>query len=99
MIAEFSTMGSCSSRSIFNSTINKDYKSYFNINHFIERVSIISLMSKPVDYDSDLINSDHDYDNYCVNEDLSKRYMDFIKNENYDYILLDNYFDAFYKII
>lgn len=99
MKAEFSTMGSCSSRNIFNSEINNDYKSYFKINHSIERVNLISLMSKSVEYDSGLINSDHGYDNTCVIEDFSKRYLDSIKNENFDYIILDNYFDVVFSII
>ena len=99
MKAEFSTMGSCSSRNIFNSEINGDYKNYFNINHSIERVNLISLMSKSIDYDSSLINSDHGYDNICVIEDLSKKYLDSIKNENFDYIILDNHFDVVFSLI
>ncbi|WP_405268188.1 DUF6270 domain-containing protein [Methanobrevibacter sp.] len=99
MKAEFSTLGSCSSRNIFNSNLNKNYKDYFNINHSIERVSMISLMSNSIEYDSNLINSGHEYDNVCVTEDLSKRYLHSIKNENFDYILLDTFFDVNFNVI
>ena len=70
MTSEFSTFGSCASRNIFNSDLNKDYKDYFHINHSIERVNTISLMSDPVDFNGALVNAGHEYDNTCVIEDL-----------------------------
>lgn len=96
---EISTMGSCSSRNIFYSQINKYYKNFFKINYSIEAVSLISLMSLPVEYDENLINSSHDYDNVCVREDLSKKFLEFVKEDKVDYIILDTLFDVFPGVI
>ena len=67
-ITEFSAYGSCSSRNIFNSAINKNYKKFFKVKHSVEATSVISLMSKPIIYDDNLINSDKNFDNNCVIE-------------------------------
>ncbi|MBQ6512732.1 DUF6270 domain-containing protein [Methanobrevibacter sp.] len=93
-ITEFSVFGSCSSRGIFNSLNNENYKKYFKINHSVEGSSLISIMSKPIDYDKSLINSNRRYDNLCVTEDLSKSFVDFIKEDSIDYIILDTLFDV-----
>lgn len=93
-ITEISTLGSCSSRNIFNSTVNKYYKDFFKINYSIEAVSLISLMSAPIEFDEKLINSSHEYDNYCARNDLSKEFLEFIKEDYVDYIILDTLFDV-----
>ena len=93
MVSEISTLGSCSSRNIFNSQINKNYKQYFHINASLEAVSLISLMSKPIKFDENLLNSDNDYDNYCVRHDLTKNYLNFLKTSKIDYLIIDTYFD------
>ena len=79
MLSEISTFGSCTSRNIFNSSINENYKQFFNINHSIESVNLISLMSKPIKFDETLINSSDNYDNTCVKEDLSKKYTELLE--------------------
>ena len=98
-ITEISTLGSCSSRNIFYSKVNKYYKDFFKINYSIEAVSLISLMSAPVEFDEKLINSSHDYDNVCVRDDLSKKFLDFIKEDHVEYIILDTLFDVFPGVI
>lgn len=98
MVAEFSTFGSCSSRNIFNSKINEDYKNFFHINESIESVTLISLMSKPIEYEYKLINSSHPYDNKCVRADFSKDYLNFLKETHIDYLIIDTYFDVVYSI-
>lgn len=99
MKSEFSTFGSCASRNLFNSDLNRNYKSYFHINHSVERVNIISLMCEPIDFDEALVNADYEYHNICVIEDLTKRYLDSIRNENFEYILFDTYFDVEFSVI
>lgn len=99
MTKNFSTMGSCASRNIFNSDINENYKSFFTVDHSIERVNMISLMSNPIEYDESLINCEKEYSNICVIEDLSKRYLDSIKEGKFDYIIYDTYFDVDFNII
>ena len=94
-IKEFTIAGSCSSRNIFNSTINENYKDYFHINVSIESVNLISLMSNPVEYDLKLLDSDHKYDNMCVKQDLSKKYLEFLKQHSHlEYLIIDTYADV-----
>ncbi len=99
MVKEISTLGSCASRNIFNSQLNKNYKEYFHINHSIEVVTLISLMSIPIKYDSNLINSDNKYSNQNVIEDLDKSFLLFLKKQEIDYLILDTYFDVLAEII
>lgn len=99
MVKEFTTFGSCSSRNIFASRTNNNYKKFFHINYSIESVSLISLMSKPIDYDMNLLNSSHEYDNFCVENDLSKKYLEIIKETDIDYLVFDTYFDVYSDII
>lgn len=99
MSIKISTFGSCISRNIFNSTINENYKEFFNINRSVEAVNMISLMSNPIDYDETLINSTHQYDNQCVKEDLSKSFLDFLKNSDIEYLLIDTFFDVEFPLI
>ena len=90
-ITEFSTFGSCSSRNIFNSKINKDYKKYFKINKSVEASTLISLMSTPIEVDEKLLKSNNKYDTICVKDDLSKDFLNFIKKDYVDYIILDTF--------
>ena len=95
MVSEFSTFGSCSSRNIFYSRLNENYKQYFHINHCIEFVNIVSLMSSPVEYDDKLINSISDYSNSCIKEDLNKGFLDFLKNDEViEYLIIDTFYDV-----
>ncbi len=94
MIYEFSTLGSCASRNIFNSQLNPDYKKYFHINQSIEVVTLISLMSNPIDYDSELIDSEDKYSNQNVQNDLNKSFLNFLKEDSIDYLIYDTYFDV-----
>ena len=59
MVAEISIWGSCSSRNIFNSDINENYKDFF----CIKTVIFISLMSTLINYEKLLFNSDLEFDN------------------------------------
>ena len=93
-ITSFSTFGSCASRNIFYSVINKDYKNYFKINNSVESSTLISLMSKPIEYDENLINSNETYDNLCVTDDLTNNFLEFIEKDVVDYIIIDNFFDV-----
>lgn len=100
MVKEFSTFGSCSSRNIFTDALNYGYKNFFHINFSLESVTLISLMSNPISFDSSLINSTKEYDNYCVFHDFTKTtFLDFIKNNNVDYLIIDTFFDVLYDII
>lgn len=99
MISQFSVFGTCVSRNIFMDVLNEGYKSHFNINHSVEGINIISLMSNPIDFDEALINSEDDFENECIKEDLTKNYINTIKNAKLDYILIDTMIDALEPII
>ena len=99
MVSQFSVFGMCISRNIFMDELNKGYKSFFNINHSIEGISIISLMSDPIEFDEALINSDDEFVNLCIKEDLTKNYINTIKTAKLDYILIDTLYDADEPII
>ena len=92
-LKEFSTMGSCCSRMIFNEDFALGYKKFAHINFSVEGGSLISLMSKPVDFDRNLLTAEKPFDNTCVENDFSKKYLDFLKTADIDYILMDTYFD------
>lgn len=99
MKTKISTLGSCSSRNIFNSNINTNYKTFFTVFESIEAVTFISLMSEKIEFDENLIDSNSSYDNYCALCDLSKNFLEFLKEERIDYLIIDTYFDAFYDVI
>lgn len=95
MTIEFATLGSCSSRNIFYSKLNADYKKYFKINKSLEFVNMVSLMSDPIEFDEKLINSNNKYNDDYIKEDLNKKYLDFLKeDENIEYLIIDTFFDA-----
>ncbi len=99
MVVEISTFGSCASRNIFNSDINKQYKRFFHINESVETVTFISLMSEPCNLNETLIDSKNNYDNECVIQDVSKKFLKFLKEDKIDYLIIDTYFDVIYDII
>ena len=99
MVSEFSTFGSCSSRNIFNSNINPNYKNFFHINESRETITLISLMSNPIEFNNKLLNSETDYDNICARNDLTKDFLDFIKKDFIDYLIIDTFFDVEYNVI
>ena len=92
-LKEFSTMGSCCSRMVFNEDFAPGYKKFAHINFSVEGGSLISLMSKPVEFDRDLLTAEKPFDNTCVENDFSKKYLDFLKTAEIDYIVMDTYFD------
>jgi len=93
-IKEFSTLGSCVSRMIFNEKFAPGYKKFIHINFSVEGGSLISLMSKPTSFDKNLLTAKKPFDNTCVENDFSKKYLDFLMTSNIDYIVMDTYFDS-----
>lgn len=99
MATQFATLGSCSSRNIFYSKINENYKSYFRINKSIEFINMISLMSNPIDYDKESFLSENAYDGY-IKQDLEKTYLNFLKDDEIiEYLIIDTFFDAEFNIL
>lgn len=105
MVAKFSVLGSCASRDVFNSDINPNYKDYFKIVTASERCSIISLMSNPIrleNHDSIKVYQGQRLDYFgtkCIERDLSKELLSELKNNEIDYLLIDNLFEAKFGIL
>lgn len=104
MVSNFTVFGSCACRDIFNSTINHDYKKYFRIGRDGIRQSIISLMQKPVSYDFSSIeilpkNDENAKLTYWIKEDLDKSFLEYLKEDQFEYILMDTYYDVNYGIL
>lgn len=95
MTSEFATLGSCSSRNIFYSKLNADYKKYFKINDSLEFVNMISLMSNPIEFDEESVNTNTKYNDTYIKMDLNKKYLDFLKeHQNIEYLIIDTFFDV-----
>lgn len=104
MVSYFTVFGSCACRDIFNSTINRDYKKYFCIGRDGIRQSVISLMQKPISYDVNSIevlprNDENGKLNNWIKEDLDKSFLNYLKEDQFEYILMDTYYDVNYGIL
>lgn len=105
MVSKISVLGSCASRDIFNSDINPNYKDYFKLVAASERCSIISIMANPIKIENfDLIKAyqgqrlDY-YGTKCIERDLSKEFLLELKNNEIDYLIIDNLFEAKFGIL
>ena len=103
MVTNFTVFGCCASRDVFNSKINVNYKDFFSIGNDAFHMSMISMMNNPVDYDNKLIETFEgeisDYNLKLIKKDLEKSYLNDLKNDKYEYMLLDTYFDVMHGVI
>ena len=103
MVANFTVFGCCASRDVFNSTINKDYKNYFKIGPDAFHMTMISLMNDPVVYDDESITTFDgeisDYNLGLIRKDFDKSFLNNLKNDNFEYLVLDTYFDVMHGVI
>ena len=51
MVSKFTVFGSCTCRDVFYSGLNKNYKDFFEIGPTGIRLSFISIMQEPVEYE------------------------------------------------
>lgn len=104
MVTKFTVFGSCACRDIFYSKINENYKKYFSIDEDGIRISLISLMQKPVQYDNEQLiilpqnNQNIRYSNW-IKKDFEKTFIDYLKNEDIEYLLFDTYYDVNFGVI
>lgn len=104
MVVKFTVFGSCACRDIFFSKINKNYKDYFEIGEDGIRLSFISIMQPQVHYADETLKiypESRDNKNYSdwIKKDLDKTFLNVLKNNNFEYILLDTYYDVCHGII
>ncbi|MGX7025109.1 DUF6270 domain-containing protein [Vagococcus hydrophili] len=94
---KISVWGSCVSRDIFNSDFIADYKEEFELIHEQQHVSVISLMSSPYFKEVEELNGE--VTNFYKNvfrRDLSKAYLNELKANPPEYLIVDFYTDTFY---
>lgn len=103
MKKNFTVFGCCASRDVFNSQINFNYKDFFTIGNDAFHTSMISLMSNPVSYKDSSINEFEgeitEYNLGLIKKDFDKSYLNNLKKDDYEYMVLDTYFDVRHGVI
>lgn len=99
MVTKFFVFGSCNSRDIFNSDLNKNYKNFFQIIDDCQRTSLISLMQKPLKVNENKIEvfNGGEFSNFgtrVVREELNKNFLEKITTKNAEYLIMDTHFEV-----
>lgn len=93
-----SIIGSCQSRDIFNSKFIPDYKEHFSVYSYYTMTSMLSVMSKPVGYNYDNLEScslSNDNTDHWFFE-LEKPMLKTLATKKPDILLMDFYCEARY---
>lgn len=104
MVSKFTVFGSCTCRDVFYSEINKNYKDFFEIGPTGIRLSFISIMQEPVQYeekDIEIFPKTPKNINFTdwIKKDFEKTFLEDLKNENFEYLLMDTYYDTNFGIV
>lgn len=104
MVTNFTVFGSCACRDIFNSTINKNYKDFFKIGGNGIRLSFISIMQPPVEYDDNDLRifpeiGKNPYLSRWIKNDFDKIFLDELKENKFEYMLMDTYYDVNFGVV
>ena len=104
MVSRFTVFGSCTCRDVFYSEINKNYKDFFEIGPTGIRLSFISIMQEPVEFeekDIDIFPKTGKNINFTawIKKDFEKTFLEDLKNENFEYLLMDTYYDTNFGIV
>ncbi|MDT2865719.1 DUF6270 domain-containing protein [Vagococcus carniphilus] len=92
-----SVWGSCVSRDIFNRKFIENYKDYFQVLHDQQHVSVISLMATPYTKDVGELTGDvTKFYKDVFKRDLSKKYLEDLKENPPEFLIMDFYTDTFY---
>ena len=97
----FYCLGCCASRDTFNSKMNPDYKQFFRVKGTGSQLSLISLMAeKQFDYTDEEITARKltRFQNRVVEKELKKTCLQELIDLDYDYLIIDNYFDMKFGI-
>jgi len=90
--------GSCISKDPFTTIFNKNYKEYFDAIINDQRHSFISTMQEKKDIpDEDIIiqplEGNNKFETKCIKEDLEKKFITDITENNPDYLIFDVHFE------
>ena len=104
MVSEFTVFGSCTCRDIFNSTLNQNYKDFFHIGKTGIRISFISIMQEPVEYSEESLiiqpqEGKNIYFTSWIKDDFDKSFLDALKEENFEYMMIDTYYDTNFGVL
>ena len=104
MVSKFTVFGSCTCRDVFYSGLNKNYKDFFEIGPTGIRLSFISIMQEPVEYeekDIEIFPKTPKNINFTIwiKKDFEKTFLKDLKNENFEYLLMDTYYDTNFGIV
>lgn len=104
MVSEFTVFGSCTCRDIFNSTLNENYKDFYHIGKTGIRMSFISIMQDPIEFDEESViiqpqKGKNISFTIWIKDDFKKWFLDALKEENFEYILIDTYYDTNFGVV
>jgi len=91
-----SILGSCITRDNFNTKFNPEYKQNFEVISLQNQTSIISLMSKPLEYNVSKIDNNNEYDTRTIISDLDKSYLSDLKKNKPDILIVDLFGDVYF---
>lgn len=95
-----SILGSCVSRDLFNSHFVSNYDVQFEVLSDQQHMSIISLMSPPLSKNlSDISGDITTFYKHNFQRDLNKNYLEELKYNPPEFLLIDFYTDAFYGTV
>lgn len=92
-------LGSCITRDNFNSRLNPEYRRFYHCPVHSNQASIISLMSPPVDVDWSPTRQMSDYDRWNVGNELTRGFLDEVRKEQPDYLVLDFFGDVHFGCV
>ncbi len=94
-----SIIGSCVSRDNFNSSFNEDYKKDFKVIQLQNQPSIISLVSKPIPYNSSDLSNIGEWETKQLKAELEKSIFNQLKSEENDFLVLDFFADVYFGVL
>ena len=103
-IIKIAVFGCCLTRDAFNTKMIPNYKDFFKIVATSTRVSMISLMRDPINFDDESLtilpeNPSNIYKKNCIVNDMKKNFLNSLQKNDIDYLIIDNYLEVLFGII
>lgn len=102
MKVSVAALGSCVSRDPFNTLFNPSYKDFFKMDAYQFQMSIISLMSNPIRYNSEdyvFEKKVSENSDWHFRTELNKRFLNDLVAVSPDYLIIDFYTDVLFGVI
>lgn len=101
MKIKVATLGSCVTRDPFNSLFNPNYKDFYQLSVNQFHTSIVSLMSKPIEYDSTSFVYEKpvkEFAEWHFKTELNKRFLNDLVLAQPQYVIVDLYADITFGV-